>query len=638
MTPQGAAGAYCAAMDIIPLDAEMVQRVAAALRASPLFSSLPQESLLQVAQRASVADAQQGEVLTKEGDAAQSFLVLLSGEAAVTVSTAGADEVVEVGRLRAPDSLGEIGLLLEQSRTATVTCADHVVFASFDRATFMLMYEKVPGFGLAVCQGMARRLSAAGRKPSGGGSDRPLPPADVLSLLPVEFMQRHRVAPLRASGNAVTIGFALEPDARVVTNIRPMLPGMEVRVERMDPEYFEEILRSLAGGAFSGSGSAADGSAGAEPARSNPRLDAMLKRMVAEGASDLHLSGGQVPRWRIDGSVKAIAGAQPLARSEVMALFEPVMEQRHLKAFQEDMDLDFAYAVPGVARFRVNLFHDRGGTGAVLRVIPARILTLEQLGMPAAVAALCAQPKGLVLVTGPTGSGKSTTLAAMVDMINQTRAAHIITMEDPIEFVHNSAQSLVNQREVNSHTRSFQRALRAALREDPDIVLLGEMRDRETVSLALETANTGHLVLGTLHTSTAASTVDRIIDIFPPDQQNQIRAGLAESLKGVVAQNLCRKQGGGRVAAVEVLTSSFAAANLIREGKVHLIGNYMATNRAQGNILLNESLAALVTQRKVDFEEALAKATDKADVARRLNRDLPVARTGTSPAAIPRQA
>ena len=236
----------------------------------------------------------------------------------------------------------------------------------------------------------------------------------------------------------------------------------------------------------------------------------------------------------------------------------------------------------------------------------------------AAAKALCEHPKGLVLVTGPTGSGKSTTLAAMIDAINATRKAHIVTLEDPIEFVHASQESLVNQREVGPHTQSFSRALRAALREDPDIVLVGEMRDLETVSLALETANTGHLVFGTLHTATAISTVDRIVNLYPADQQAQVRATLADVLRGVIAQTLCRKIGGGRVAALEVMVSSLAIANLIREGKTHQIATAMTTGRAQGNQTLNEELARLVTTRKVEPQEALSKAIDKADLLRRI--------------------
>ena len=280
-------------------------------------------------------------------------------------------------------------------------------------------------------------------------------------------------------------------------------------------------------------------------------------------------------------------------------------------------DSDFALALPGVARFRVNLFRDLGGVGAVFRLIPTTILSLEQLGMPAVVADFCKLPKGLVLVTGPTGSGKSTTLAAMVDLINRERQEHVITLEDPVEFVHQSQLSLVNQREVGSHTLSFSAAIRAALREDPDIILVGEMRDLETVSLALEAANTGHLVLGTLHTATAISTIERIVGLFPPEEQSRIQVTLADVMRAVIAQNLLKRIGGGRVAALEILVSSPAVSNLIREGKMHQIASSMQTGKAAGNQLLNDSLADLVSRGVVDSEEALSKAVDKADLAKR---------------------
>ena len=263
--------------------------------------------------------------------------------------------------------------------------------------------------------------------------------------------------------------------------------------------------------------------------------------MVSEGASDLHLSAGHKPRWRVDGDILTLEDGHLLGEEEVYTLFKPIMDQRNIDEFDAINDTDFAYAIEGLARFRCNLFRDRRGIGAVLRQIPSKILTMEQLGLPAAVEKLCHQPKGLVLVTGPTGSGKSTTLAAMMDYINKTRKSHVITLEDPVEFVHQSKQSLFNQREIGPHTESFSRALKAALREDPDIVLVGEMRDLETVHLALETANTGHLVYGTLHTATAISSIDRIIDMFPAGQQNQIRSILGESLKGVVSQTLLKK-------------------------------------------------------------------------------------------------
>ncbi|OGQ26465.1 MAG: hypothetical protein A2138_03505 [Deltaproteobacteria bacterium RBG_16_71_12] len=354
-----------------------------------------------------------------------------------------------------------------------------------------------------------------------------------------------------------------------------------------------------------------------------PRLDALLRRVVSEGASDLHLSGGQKPRWRLDGEIHELADAAVLGEHEVFELLRPVMDERALDAFERDHDVDFAYALGAVARFRVNLFRDKGGAGAVLRQIPAKILTFEQLNLPPVAQLLCEQAKGLVLVTGPTGSGKSTTLAAMIDGINKARRAHIITLEDPIEFVHTSQRSLVNQREVGAHTRSFARALKAALREDPDIVLVGEMRDLETMQLALETANTGHLVFGTLHTATAISTVDRIVDVFPAGQQEQVRSVLADTIKGVLAQALCRKVGGGRVAAIESLVVSYAVANLIREGKTHQLASAMSTSKAQGNVLLNDALAQLVNGGVVEYEEALSKAVDKADLARRCSKPAP---------------
>ena len=258
--------------------------------------------------------------------------------------------------------------------------------------------------------------------------------------------------------------------------------------------------------------------------------------------------------------------------------------------------------------------------GAVFRLIPSQILSVQQLGLPSVLLKLASLPKGLVLVTGPTGSGKSTTLAAMIDYINKTRSEHIITLEDPIEFVHKSRKCLVNQREIGPHTDSFSRALRAALRQDPDIVLVGELRDLETIQLAIEVANTGHLVFGTLHTATAITTVDRMVDMFPANQQNQIRSTLSEVLQGVVSQTLLKKEGGGRVAAIEVLVVNNAVANLIRESKTSQVATIMQTGKARGNCMLNDSLADLVQRKEVTYEEALSRSMDKSDLARRLNK------------------
>jgi twitching motility protein PilT len=343
-----------------------------------------------------------------------------------------------------------------------------------------------------------------------------------------------------------------------------------------------------------------------------PIIDKLFHAMVEAGASDLHLSVGSTPMVRKDGRMQQLDAAMPpLTGPMVSQLLAPIVPDTNREEFAQRHDTDFAYEIEGLARFRSNLFEDRRGPGAVFRVIPAKILTAEELGLSSHILQLCQLTKGLVLVTGPTGSGKSTTLCAMVDYVNRTRHDHIITIEDPIEFVHENQSCLINQREVRTHTDSFKGALRAALREDPDIVLVGELRDLETVAIAIETAETGHLVFGTLHTTTAASTVDRIIDQFPADRQAQIRIMLSESLRGVIAQTLCRKLGGGRVAALEVLIATQAVSNLIREGKTFQLASIMQVSKGAGMVSLNDALMELVTKKLVAPEEALAKAVDK---------------------------
>ena len=337
----------------------------------------------------------------------------------------------------------------------------------------------------------------------------------------------------------------------------------------------------------------------------------MLRLMVSEGASDLHLSSGVAPVIRVDGEIRFLNDRGAYTSDGIEKLLTPIMPGDVRERFKATRDADLAYEIPGVSRFRVNVFEDRKGVGTVVRQIPLDILTAEQLALPQSVFDLCYLTKGLVVVTGPTGSGKSTTLAAMVDYINKNRADHIITIEDPIEFVHKSQKCLVNQREVGKHTESFKNALRAALREDPDIVLVGEMRDLETVAIAIETAETGHLVFGTLHTTTAVSTVDRIIDQFPPDQQAQVRVMLADALKGVIAQVLCKKVGGGRISALEILLGNQAVCSLIREGKTYQISSIMQTSKRQGMTTMNDSLIAHVKDKKVEVKEAWMKSTDK---------------------------
>src|SRR5713226_7827201 len=349
-------------------------------------------------------------------------------------------------------------------------------------------------------------------------------------------------------------------------------------------------------------------------------FDKLLVTGVERGASDLHLKANSPVVLRIHGRLVPQGDLGVLTADDMDAIARRCLTERMYTQLKDGREVDSAYAVPNYGRFRVNMFLALGAVRAVLRSIPSKKPKFEELGLPEVLEQLSMERRGLVLVTGITGSGKSTTLAAMIDYINRTRNDHIITIEDPIEFVHPNKKCLVNQREIRVHTQSFKHALRAALREDPDIVLVGEMRDLETISIALETAETGHLVFGTLHTNTAPSTVDRIIDQFPADRQEQIRTMLSESLKGVITQMLCKKIDGGRVAAQEVLLCNSAVSNLIREGKTYQIASIMQTGRGAGMQTMNDALLELVRSKQVLPREALSKAVHKAELRQTLER------------------
>jgi twitching motility protein PilT len=328
---------------------------------------------------------------------------------------------------------------------------------------------------------------------------------------------------------------------------------------------------------------------------------------VEQGASDVHLSSGEPPRIRIHGDLKNLENPA-LSREQVHAMLFDIMTDGQRKGFEEFRDIDFSFHMGDVARFRVNVFMQQNGEAAVFRTIPEKILNLEQLGMPRIMQEFCKREKGLVLVTGPTGSGKSTTLAAMMDFINDDFEGHILTVEDPIEFVHKSKKCLVNQRELGAHTHSFANALRAALREDPDVILVGEMRDLETIQLTLTAAETGHLVFATIHTSSAPDTVSRIVDVFPPAQQAQIRTQFAESIEAVVTQTLLKRKGGGRVAAVEIMTGTTAVRNLIREEKIHQLAGTMQVSQKDGMQTMDMALSDLVSKGVVTREEAQSRS------------------------------
>jgi twitching motility protein PilT len=351
----------------------------------------------------------------------------------------------------------------------------------------------------------------------------------------------------------------------------------------------------------------------APPAQSKSRkIDAFFQYMFDQGASDLHLSSGKPPMVRVHGELEQVAQLPELQHSDLIELLEEIAPPAKWEQFCRTGDVDFGYELPGMARFRCNFFNQRSGCAAVFRQIPTKVLTAEQLGLPPVLLKAAMLKKGLVLVTGPTGSGKSTTLAAMIDHANKNRRDHILTVEDPIEFVHQSQGCMVNHREVGLHTESFAAALKGALREDPDIILVGEMRDLETIRLAVEAAATGHLVFGTLHTTNAAKTVDRIIEVFPPEEQNQIRNTLSTSLRCVVAQNLFKRADvKGRCAALEVLVCNAAIGNLIRENKTFQIPSAMQLGKKQGMQTLDDAILDLLNKKWISAEEAYDKAIDK---------------------------
>jgi twitching motility protein PilT len=341
------------------------------------------------------------------------------------------------------------------------------------------------------------------------------------------------------------------------------------------------------------------------------KIDAFFKLMNEQGASDLHLVSGQPPMLRITGEIERVK-YKVLDNDDLRSMLYEITPEEKVKVFEESGDVDFGYEIPGLARYRANYFMQRNGIGAVFREIPSDILTAEQLGLPAVVSKLASLPRGLVLVTGPTGSGKSTTLAAIIDQANRTRKDHIITVEDPIEFVHKSESCVVNHREVGSHTKSFSAALRGALREDPDIILVGEMRDLETISLAVEAASTGHLVFATLHTTSAHKTVDRVIEVFPAHQQEQIRSTLADGLRAIIAQVLFKRiDKKGRCVALEILIATPAVRNLIREAKSYQIPSMVQTGKKYGMQLLDDAIMNLLNKGWISADEAYAKSNDK---------------------------
>jgi twitching motility protein PilT len=579
-----------------------IQTIRDALNACSLFSGLSTQQLDEVARHGELIDYEYQEPIARQGQAGDGFFILIFGRTVVEMVSGRAQIAVELATLKPGDFFGEMATLLGSERNANVITASprcHVL--RFSGEQFKKMLKNLPYFSVGLVHSLAQRLQQTSAQKSQTGHEAiDIVDQSVLRLLPESFCVRYRVLPLNVTETAFEVGFVDAPTGTVLEMVNNFVPSLRQKVRRITQQQFDVVLR---------------GSVWPRGRESNTEavtafdLQHLLARCISEGASDLHLSTGRPPRWRIDGDLNAIGGHAALSKSQLHESLAGIVPNS--MAFDEDtghLDLDFAHEIAAGERFRVNIYRDMNGLAVAMRHIPSRILSLSQLGAPAVLKSVCSKPKGLFLVTGPTGSGKSTTLAAMIDLINQEQPRHIITLEDPIEYRHESAKGLVNQREVGVHTHSFSTALRSALREDPDVVLVGEMRDLETIALALEVAQTGHLVFATLHTTSAVGTIERIVGMFDSEKQAQIRDSLADVLLGVVSQTLLRRIGGGRIGAYEVMMSSPAIANLIREMKTVQITSYLSAGRSQGNQSLEDDLNSLVMKKLVAPEEAKRKS------------------------------
>ena len=449
----------------------------------------------------------------------------------------------------------------------------------------------------------------------------------IASLLPLEFATQHEVLPVRVDDGKLVLAMTHPASRSTVDAVAEMTgygvtPALAVRrhmlqaLERIEkgephPSYEEEVLQEIAT-AFEH-----------EPETKELNMNVLLERVIEEGASDLHLTTHTQPTIRVHGALSRLEDYPVLTPSEIRRLIYSILTQRQREKLENDLELDVSYSLPGQARFRLNVYFQRDAIGAAFRTIPHEVRPLEDLGVPPKVGDFARLARGFVLVTGPTGSGKSTTLAGVIDVINRQRPDHIMTVEDPIEYLHRHKTAIINQREVGTDTRSFASALKHVLRQDPDVILVGEMRDLETISVALTAAETGHLVFATLHTQDAPQTIDRVIDVFPPHQQQQVRVQLAASLQGVVCQQLLpTADGNGRALAVEILVATPAVRNLIREGKTHMIYSSMQAGAKFGMQTMDQSLADLVKANKVSLEIALERCHNAEDLMKLSGRSL----------------
>ncbi len=584
-----------------------------------MFVFLGEEKLSELVDLAGeVWTFEDGEKVISAGSSPEFFLVIVKGEVSVVLDDR--NDGMEIVRLARGQLVGEMAMIQNEPHSYSCFARGQLAVIAFSAKVFHEQILAIPGVYIPLIPSISQRILTSLAYPAFLENRSRIPDIDssLLKLFPEGFLKKHHIFPVKMVASYLLIAHCEPVDREQLEAIDQVLPeDFDIRPIYFDPEFFARLLQKNLEGAVC----PPPPTQPAEVAVRHENLcfiDEVLRRLVNEKGSDLYLSAGQMPRWRIDGEIVEVPGTRKSGPEEVLEMLRPLARNEVLDAFVESCDEDFAYSTCEGFRFRVNLLRDHNGISAVFRYIPGEISSLEALGLPEILTSFCTQPKGLVLVTGPTGSGKSTTMSAMIDWINRNRKCHIITIEDPIEFVHGSQKALVNQREVGVHTRSFAKALRAGLRENPDVVMVGEIRDNETMAMALETANTGHLVFATMHTATAASTIDRVVDNFPAESQNQIRMFLADNLLGVICQTLCRRTTRGCIPAFEIIIVDPAMANLIRTGKAYMLPNAMQTAQMKGNRLLNDDLCQLVKNGVISQDEAMSKTRDRAELERKL--------------------
>ncbi len=575
---------------------------------SPLFHGLSAEQQAQAYEHAQVVRFEDAEALTLQGEGSDRFFLMIEGTASVFLDQSSGQQPFMLARLEPPESVGEVGVLLETPRSASVVAVNAVLALEFTSEAFHEMLLEMPYFGLVMCRTLATRLRRANRRlpvPEASEEERPSP--ELVRLLPAGLLLRHRVLPLELQGTTLVVGCVDEPETPAINAIREKLPGLTLRTVRISNGLFNEVLRGVGG----------VGGNEAEPTpRDTTQLDALLRRALEEGASDLHLAARHCPRWRIQGEVLPLDDLEPLGPEEVLELVAPLMSDHDREIFEARQDVDFAYEL-AEGRFRVHVYREARGLSAVFRPIPSQRLTVAQLGLPASVEPLTRLREGLIVVYGPARSGKSTTLAAIVDAINRRRAVHILTIEEPVEFAHQSARALVNQRSVGPHAPSFAAALRAATREDPDVIMVSSLPDAECVGLAIDAARRGHLVLASVEARSAVQAIEQLLD-GAPESAARRRDQLADCLRAALGQMLLpRAQSVGRVPACELLLADEGVATLIRAGDTKRLRDAMSRGDGDSQ-LFDEDLARLVATSAVELEEALRVAHAPADLERRI--------------------